>query len=329
MHTKPGSIVVGVDGSESSDRALRWAIQQAVLEHRPLTVVHASLAATEPDPDAVVTAACTTVEHVAPGLEVQQVRSVADPRQALLQLSADAAMVVVGSRGRRQLRSLVLGSVSVAVVRHAHCPVVVVRPANAGAVRNGIVVGIDASPESRPVLEFAYREAALRDLPLLVLDCVSDPGPGTEEQRLALAEVMAGMSENYPEVHVTARVANASPQKALVGLGVRMDLIVVGAHQHSRIAQTLFGSVSVSVVENAACTVAVVPTTSRGMWVAAAETPGRLRDGYRPADRRALRRRVDLAQAAQAGGAVADVAQPALLGVRRESSPVVGDHELQ
>jgi nucleotide-binding universal stress UspA family protein len=273
MHTKPGSIVVGVDGSESSDRALRWAIQQAVLEHRPLTVVHASQAATAPDADAVVAAACTTVERVAPGLEVQQVCPVADPRQLLLQLSADAAMVVVGSGRRGQLRTLLLGSVSVAVVRHAHCPVVVIRPGKVGVVRNGIVVGIDASPSSRPVLEFAYREAALRDLPLLVLDCISEPAAGVDEERLALAEVMAGMGEKYPEVHVTTRVAKASPREALLRLGIRMDLIVVGAHQHSRIAQTLFGSVSVSVVENAACAVAVVPAPSRGMWVAAAENP--------------------------------------------------------
>jgi nucleotide-binding universal stress UspA family protein len=264
MHSKPGCIVVGVDGSESSDRALRWAIQQSVLEHRPLTVVHAILAATAPDLDAVIAAARTTVEHVAPELEVQHVREVADPRSVLLELSKDAAMIVVGSRGRGQLRSLLLGSVSVAVVRYAHCPVVVVRPGNAGVVRNGIVVGVDASPESRPVLEFAYREAALRDLPLLVLDCVSESTTVLEDERLVLAEAMAGMSEKYPEVHVTTKVAQASPQEALVRLGDRMDLIVVGAHQESRIAHPLFGSVSVAVVENATCAVAVVPVSSRG-----------------------------------------------------------------
>jgi nucleotide-binding universal stress UspA family protein len=276
MHSKPGSIVVGVDGSESSDRALKWAIQQAVLEHRHLTLVHTIHAVTPVYMDAIIVdgrdgcsvldaagkevldAACATVERVAPDLEVHRVFDVADPRQVLLQLSEGAAMVVVGSRGRGQLRTLLLGSVSIALVRLAHCPVVVIRPGKVGTVRNGILVGVDASPESRPVLEFAYREAALRDLPLLVLDCVRNV---EDEERLALAEVMAGMSEKYPEVGVTTKLAPGPPQEILVQLGSRMDLIVVGAHQDGRIAQTLFGSVSVAVVENAACPVAVVPVS--------------------------------------------------------------------
>jgi nucleotide-binding universal stress UspA family protein len=293
MHSQPGTIVVGIDGSESSDRALKWAIQQAALEHRPLTLVHAIHAVTPVYMDAVIVdahearsvleaagkevldAARATVERVAPDLEVHQVFDVADPRQVLLQLSADAATLVVGSRGRGQLRTLLLGSVSVALVRHAHCPVVVIRPGKVGTVRNGILVGVDASPESRPVLEFAYREAALRDLPLLVLDCVWDmqvgtigafpvanPGAHLDEERLAVAEAMAGMCEKYPEVHVTTKLAKGTPQETLVRLGDRMDLIVVGAHQNSRIAQTLFGSVSVAVVENAACPVAVVPVST-------------------------------------------------------------------
>jgi nucleotide-binding universal stress UspA family protein len=184
-------------------------------------------------------------------------------------------MLVVGSRGRGQLRSLLLGSVSVALVRHAHCPVVVVRPENVGTVRNGVLVGIDASAESRPVLEFAYRQASLHDLPLTILDCVWDIQAGTtgaylvsdepadlEPERLYLAEATAGMKEKYPEVHVTTRMARGIPEEALVRLGERMDLIVVGAHQNSRISQAVFGSVSVAVVENAARPVVVVPVSA-------------------------------------------------------------------
>ena len=146
MHTKPGSIVVGVDGSPHSMRALDWAVQQAVAEHRPLTLVHTIHAVTPAFMDAaivdvrdgrsvldaaghqVLASARAKVESTAPDLEVHEVFDLADPREMLLQLSEDAAMLVVGSRGRGQLRSLLLGSVSVFVVRHAHCPVVVVRP---------------------------------------------------------------------------------------------------------------------------------------------------------------------------------------------------------
>lgn len=289
MQTKPGSIVVGVDGSPHADRALTWATRQSLAEHRSLTIAHTVPAPTmgfmdaamvdgqtarsdlDMDGQKVLDEARSKVEGTAPELEVHTVLDVADPREVLLHLADDAAMLVVGSRGRGRLRSLLLGSVSVALVRHAPCPVVVVRPDQVGTVRNGIVVGADATPESRTVLEFAYRQASLHDLPLTVLDCVTYFLAGTmgaymvptpadvEDERLALAESMAGMTEKYPEVDVTTTMAKGTAHEALVRLGERMDLIVVGAHQNSRTSQALFGSVSVAVVENATCPVVVVP----------------------------------------------------------------------
>ena len=293
MHTKPGSVVVGIDGSPHSMRALHWAIQQAAAEHRPLTLVHTVNSVTPAFMDAsmndsrgsrsvldaaghaVLSEARAQVESAAPGLEVDEVFDLVDPREMLLQLSEHAAMVVVGSRGRGQLRSLLLGSVSVFLVRHAHCPVVVIRPSNAGKVRNGILLGVDAAPESQPVLEFAYRQASLHDLPLTIMDCVWDIHAGTmgaylvsetpddlNDERIALSEAVVGMTEKYPDVHVTTTMARGIPQEALVRLGERMNLIVVGAHQDSRLAQAFFGSVSVAVVENAAVPVVVVPVSS-------------------------------------------------------------------
>jgi nucleotide-binding universal stress UspA family protein len=291
MRSTPGTIVVGVDGSESSIRALKWAAEQAVAEHRELTLVHTIHAVTPAFTDAaivdagaarsaldaagrkVLDAARRTIEWAAPDLVVHEIFDLADPRDVLLQLSETAVMLVVGSRGRGHVRSLLLGSVSVALVRHAHCPVVVLRPGNRGVVRNGVLVGVDSSEEARPVLEFAFRQASLRDLPLTVLDCVWDVQAGTmgaylvsdstsvdlEGERLALAEAMAGMGEKYPEVRVTTRLARGIPQEALLRLGDRMDLVVVGAHQDSRVSQAIFGSVSVAVVENSSRPVAVVP----------------------------------------------------------------------
>ena len=58
-------------------------------------------------------------------------------------------MVVLGSRGRGPMRTLLLRSVGVAVTKHAECPVVVVRPGNRGLVRNGVLVGADGSEHSQ------------------------------------------------------------------------------------------------------------------------------------------------------------------------------------
>lgn len=290
MTYQPGSIVVGVDDSESSSQALDWAITQAVAERRPLTLVHASGAVTpayldqavldpklakrliEEEGEQVLARAHARVEARAPELEVHEMFRVDDPRHTLIELSRDAAMLVLGSRGRGHLRSLLLGSVSVAVIRHAHCPVVVHRPTNPGVVRQGITVAADASEESVPVLEFAYREAELRRLPLTVLHCywdvLAETGGGhmvgelnadVEQERLSLAESLAGMAEKYPDVRVQTELARGLPEELMTRLSERMDLLVVGAHQASRAHQFMFGSVSVSVVEHADCPVAVVP----------------------------------------------------------------------
>jgi nucleotide-binding universal stress UspA family protein len=293
MNAEAGTIVVGVDGSDSSLHALAWAAEQAAAERRPMTLVHAVGAVTpaylhasliptreliaqlRAEGQEVLDAARAKALSTSPDVEVREIFEFDDPRDLLLRMSEDAAMLVVGSRGRGTLRRLLLGSVGVALVRHSHCPVVVHRPAHAGAVRNGILVGADASAESSTVLEFAYREASLRRLPLTVLYCHWDVQAGTlgayvdphadttrETQRVALAESVAGLAEKYPDVRATVEVADGRPQDVLVRLGERMNLVVVGAHQAGRAAEMVFGSVSRAVVEHARVPVAVVPVST-------------------------------------------------------------------
>jgi nucleotide-binding universal stress UspA family protein len=291
MKHQAGTIVVGVDGSEQSGRALMWAVEQASAEHRALTLVHAISDITVAYPEAAIAAphearealraaghevlnqAHAAVERLAPELVVHEVFRLADPREVLLGLSRDAQMVVVGSRGRGTLRSLLLGSVGVALVRHAECPVVVHRPGSASTVSNGVLVGADSSPESLAVLDFAYQQASVRGLPLTVLHCYRNvpvaAGYGgyvipeqiidVESERLGLAESMAGFAEKYPDVDVHTEIVNDAPQAAMVKLGEQMNLLVIGSHQAGRVSQLLFGMVSVSVVEHAICPVAVLP----------------------------------------------------------------------
>lgn len=292
MDSFAGSIVVGVDGSPSSLRALDWAADQAAREHLPLTLVHTvgsvspawmDLAVEEPvaahelirtEAEELLESTRRDVVRRAPSLEVRTVFRIEDPREQLLEASRTAAMLVVGSHGRGRLRRLLLGSVGVALVRHAQCPLVVHRPGHPGRVRQGIVVGADGAPESRPVLEFAYRQASLQAQPLRVVHTFWDfQSAGAEyvvpadaqdiqQERLLLAEAMAGMSEKYPEVRADVEVLRGRPEEALVSLGDRMNLVVLGHHHGSRTASLLFGSVAVAVVEHATCPVAVVPVAS-------------------------------------------------------------------
>jgi nucleotide-binding universal stress UspA family protein len=131
-------IVVGVDGSEHSHRALRWALEEAKLRHLGCTVVHAwhySAAAANPYvgmpvPEVEDAAHQALQQDLAlttgSGVEVEGRLVEMSAADALIEASEGAEMLVVGSRGRGGIAAAVLGSVSSACVRHARCPVIVV-----------------------------------------------------------------------------------------------------------------------------------------------------------------------------------------------------------
>lgn len=293
----PGSIVVGVDGSAASERALDWAAEQAALERRPLTIVHATaplgsvenawlaqagvdhtqmLADIRDETEQLLTEAADRARALAPGAEVHRFHLISDPRAVLIELSEQATMVVLGSRGRGPVASLLLGSVSVAVSKHARCPVVVVRPQSAtGVGGRGVLVGADGTERSLPTMEFAYRQAALRGLPLTVLHClwdavgadvgshlIADDDASYDDKRLLLAESVAGLGEAYPDVPVSLKLARGLADESLMAAAERMDLVVVGYHRTSRLNAIVFGSIAPTVLEHARCAVAVVPQTT-------------------------------------------------------------------
>lgn len=267
-----GCIVVAVDGSEHADRALRWAAEQARLEGRRLAVVAVGHDAEDLRDTALVTAR----EGLAPD-EVVGWAQTGDPRQVLIDVSEHAHLLVLGSRGRGTVRSMVLGSVSAAVSRHAACPVVVCRPPGDVAAKSGILVGVDATPESRPVIEFAYRQASLRQLPLTVLHTFWDAAaavaqyredqgtpqaaPELEELRATLAEVVAGFAEQYPDVAVSLTLKHGLADEALSPRDGAWELVVVGRHPMNALSRLLTGSVATAVLERSRSTVAVVPVS--------------------------------------------------------------------
>ena len=92
------------------------------------------------------------------------------PALVLQERSAEAGMLVLGSRGHGGFGGLLAGSTAVSVAAHAHCPVVVVRDGAAGARPNGpVAVGVDGSGPSLVALGFAAERAAQRQMPLRVL----------------------------------------------------------------------------------------------------------------------------------------------------------------
>ena len=139
-------IVVGVDGSGHSQRALERAMQEAAIRHVPLTVltvyeavrgVYGHMTTYPDDPDRTEEArkaAQAETDEVLAGLDGPRPDSVTVKAthgftvEELIDASKDADMIVLGSRGVGGFTRLMMGSVSSQVVLHAHCPVLIVPP---------------------------------------------------------------------------------------------------------------------------------------------------------------------------------------------------------
>lgn len=144
-HERGERIVVGVDGSECSRRALAWAARQAELTGARLVVVTVwefpvNLGWSLPWPEdfdpaadaaSILDECVTDVLGSAPAVELETAVREGHPAPVLTQFSADATLVVVGSRGHGEFTGMLLGSVSEFLTTHAHCPVVVVRDGGA------------------------------------------------------------------------------------------------------------------------------------------------------------------------------------------------------
>jgi nucleotide-binding universal stress UspA family protein len=141
----PG-ITVGVDGSDHSMKALEWAVREAGARHTSLTVVAVHPVPTNhwtgdpetyptdaPETETIRRAAEEAVQKAVsqvgePGPTSITVRAVTGvPAHELIAASADADLVVVGSRGGGGFARMALGSVSHQVAAHAQSPVVVIR----------------------------------------------------------------------------------------------------------------------------------------------------------------------------------------------------------
>ena len=144
-----GPVVVGIDGSPNSEQAIAVAFEEASLRGVPLVAVHAWSDVTyedtrgtariltqaetlEEDEDRLLKQRLAGWQEKHPDVEIRR-RLVRDrPRHVLIDESATAQLVVVGSHGRGGFTGMLLGSTSQALVQHAQCPVLVVRPERKG-----------------------------------------------------------------------------------------------------------------------------------------------------------------------------------------------------
>ncbi len=138
-----GRIVVGVDSSETSLKALRWALEEARLRSAAVELVHAfprpeligmTMVVTLPSDDELRQASEQVLADAlaqvggAGDVTVTQRVGAGGPASVLVEAAKDAELLVLGSRGLGGFRGMLLGSVTQQVIANATCPVVVITP---------------------------------------------------------------------------------------------------------------------------------------------------------------------------------------------------------
>lgn len=287
--TREYGLIVAVDGSAESDAAVRWAAREAVLRHRPVTLMTVVSPVTvswpvgylesgftewqEENAQQVLEQAKRTFDTAVGDTQISQVNTEVKHGGVvgtLTSASDHADMIVAGSRGMGAFGRAVLGSTTSGLVHHAHCPVVVINDGQTPGPEPGapVVLGIDGSPASEAATEFAFEEASRRGVELVAVHAWSDfvlfPAPGIDwslyenEGQEVLGERLAGWHDQYPDVKVQRRIVCDQPTRALIDESERAQLVVVGSHGRGGFTGMLLGSVSSAVVQGAKCPVIVV-----------------------------------------------------------------------
>jgi nucleotide-binding universal stress UspA family protein len=280
-------IVVGIDGSEPSRTAVRWAAAEARLHDAHLKILTAhtwngpaeAFGGVAQQPDAIVqqsdqmaTAAAAEARAWEPDIEVSGAAVIGDPVSILLGAARSAAMLVVGNRGRGGFASLLLGSVSQQVATHATCPVVVVRGGRRETPSGPITVGVDGSTSAQRALALGFDEAqrrgcgllAVRSYPLPIPPYGMDMPPlpydsdaASRDAARDLDATLAPWRDKYPTVRVKTLIEPGSPAKNLIDVSRGATLLIVGSRGHGALVGSLLGSVGQQLLHHADCPVMI------------------------------------------------------------------------
>lgn len=285
------SIVVGVDGTEESIAAARWAADEAAARQLPLRLLHVWQWSTPPVGEAsekearreaamrLVLAAQEEAARRHPGLTLSGEQVEGQVTETLLDISSRGATLVLGSRGMGRLAGFLVGSVAFRLVGRAHHPLVLVRAGygeGAEADRAGgaeVVVGVDLEHRTQEVLGYAFETARLHGRGLHVVNAYLPPavygmassvsltgvGQTPVERERALEAEVGPWRTKYPEVTVRLTAADGSPAPRLAEAAQESPLLVIGRREpEARVGPTL-GSVAYAVLHHATCPVAVIP----------------------------------------------------------------------
>jgi nucleotide-binding universal stress UspA family protein len=261
----PGPVVVGVDASASARDAAEWAADLAAAWDAPLHLLHAVPGWPN---DAPLPGRPRWLRELGDAAERTGVRAV-DAEVApggivdtLLNRAEGARMLVVGSYGDAAWTGMLAGSLTVALIDRARCPVAVIRgrapqvpPPRSGPV----VVGVDGSDAGRVALDLAVEVAASLAGRLVAVRATADAVAGAAEAQLAAVRV------RYPGLPIEERVVDGTALYALGEQARDARLLVIGRHRRGPGIDVILGVTGRGLVESAPCPVLVAAHHQRGL----------------------------------------------------------------
>ena len=294
------SIVVAVDGSDTAYEAVRWAAGEAgkrdkalhiaacfvapdtsvptfKISRFPRAALRNVVATLQQETDKTARVAHQIATQTTPDIAIAQTVKEGNPIEVLLEMSKTATMLVMGTRGLGRMSGIALGSVSTAVVNHAHCPVVAIRKdtATRGFSDSApVVVGIDGSASSAHTAAMAFKEADARGARLIAVNTWVDSQIYSsfaalqaaekyaqemqQQQEALLAECLADLERHYPNVATSKVTSRDHPVNALIGQAAEAQLLVVGSHGRGGFMGMAIGSTASSLLRKTPCPLMVV-----------------------------------------------------------------------
>jgi nucleotide-binding universal stress UspA family protein len=279
-------VLVGVDGSPGSDRAVQYAVVEAGRAGTGLRLVHVSPDYTPTTPmlplirddfdrlgHRLLREATSLVTDLSPDCEVSAVLRTGPTVATLLREAEGAALLVLGREHRPRVEAVFTGSTTVGAAARAGCPVVCVPPSWSPAGTGGrVVVGVRAAAHSTELLGHAFATARSRGARLVALHAWKFPGSYDDiiearthaddharETEAAIDPVLESYRSRYPDVEVELSVVHEQPARALLRAAEGADLLVLGRRDHGLPLGSHLGGTARTLLHEAGCPVEVVP----------------------------------------------------------------------
>lgn len=271
-------IVVGFNGSAGSEAALTWALQRAGSYKLPVSIIYAvDDRWMSPDfqyhelirqsgMDLLQKAQASAAEQ-APDVKVDIQLRHGSGGSVLREVSKEASIVVVGEHDKHWMDGGPLTDRALQIVSASEIPAAVI-PLKRGSGDHGVVVGVDGSEESLQAVDFAAAEADRAGDELTVVLAFRRPARWIESQlpksglaetileedRIVLAESVAGLGDKYPDLIVHQKLEpDTEPAKALVEAAKDARLLVIGSRGRGGFSRMVLGSTAHAVLLNLPC----------------------------------------------------------------------------